>query len=182
MNLTPEKMLTLFFHRSDVFAEQKKGGWYCPVKRPATLEDVKRHLKGEITMGAYCLKQDNTVKWGCIDLDGTDQPLLKKQAELIYKTFDDLPKILMLGRLLENSGRRGFHVWIFFRYPIQALLAKAIIKSRLNNLNLPLFEVFPKQTELNENRKYGNLVKVPKGKHLKSGKWSEIIKGEIDGI
>jgi hypothetical protein len=177
MKLTAEEMLELFVHRSDVFATQQKNGAYYPTKRPITIDDIKSHLKGEVTLGVYCLNTDNTVKWACIDIDlkeinRTELRRVKEDAEFIYSMFGEF------SRMLEVSGRRGYHIWIFFKHPINASYVQRMIKSWLNRLKLNKYEVFPKQTELNENRKYGNLVKLPLGLHKKSGKFSKILKFE----
>ena len=170
MTLTPAEIKTLFFYRDDVFAVQIPIGSYIPVKRPIEIKDIEKHLSGEQTIGAYCVNTDNKVKWACVDLDGNDLMSLLQQANDIYDIFKDF------NRMLEFSGRRGYHVWIFFEEPVFAEYAKALVKARLKDINADRHEVFPKQTELNEGRKFGNLVKIPCGIHKKSGKKSEIIK------
>lgn len=172
--MSPKQILELFFHRKDVFALQQKNGAYFPEKRIITEEDIEKHLFGEITLGAYCLNTDNTVKWACIDIDGTPEEVktLRQEAETIYSLFPEFP------RILEFSGNKGFHIWIFFNPIVQAAYAQFLVRARLNRVGLNHHEVFPKQTELNESRLYGNLVKIPLALHKKSGKRSEIIKME----
>jgi len=176
VQLTKEQMLKLFFHRSDVFSTQQENGAYFPTKRSPTLEDIQKHLDGKITMGAYCLRQDNTIMWACVDLDGSDLRQMKKEADHIYELFP--PNNYIKGRILEFSGRRGYHVWVFFKHPVPAEFGQKLVKARLNTIGMLKYEVFPKQTELNENRKYGNLVKIPHALHRVSGKRSEILKME----
>ena len=174
--MTPEQIYELFVSRKDVFAEQKVGGFYIPTRRPITLQDIQEHLDGEKSIGLYCLNTDNTIKWVCVDIDGDEtnlEPSLE-QAKGIYELFPDYP------RMLEFSGRRGYHIWIFFPVPINASLGQRIVKARLNRASMNKHEVFPKQTDLNENRKYGNLVKMPFAVHKLSGKRSEII--EMEGL
>ncbi|MDX1279353.1 TOTE conflict system archaeo-eukaryotic primase domain-containing protein [Oceanihabitans sediminis] len=176
MILTKEQIYNIFVHRKDVFATQQKTGAYFPTKRPITLQDIKKHLEGEVTIGLYCLKPDNTVKWACVDIDGqeTESELRRMEIEAnsIYNLFPDF------ARMLEFSGRRGYHIWIFPKQPLQAEYIKTLVKSRLNRVGLNRHEVFPKQTELNETRKYGNLVKIPCAIHKVSGKRSQILKME----
>jgi hypothetical protein len=173
MLLTSEDIKNLFFYRKDVFAIQLPIGSYIPIKRPVEIADIDKHLEGTETLGAYCLDVDNKVKWACVDLDGEDLISLLVEANKIYDIFPDF------DRMLEFSGRRGYHVWLFFKEPVFAEYAKTLVKARLKDINLDRFEVFPKQTELNEGRKYGNLVKVPLGLHRKSGRKSEIIKTNL---
>jgi hypothetical protein len=175
MLLPPNIIFDLFVNRTDVFAVQQTGGQYYPVKRPITLDDIESHLKGEITIGVYCLNTDNKVKWACIDIDMPED--MDKAINDAYAIYDLFPE---LARALEFSGRKGYHVWIFFKNPVNAGYAQTLVKARLNRVGLNKHEIFPKQTELNEGRKYGNLVKLPLGLHKRSGKRSELLK--IEGI
>jgi len=170
MILTTKQIYKLFIHRTDIYAEQQVSGSYYIIKEPITLIDIEQHLKGDKTLGTYVLNTDNTVKWACIDLDGKQLRTLYPSATIIYNSFKDFP------RILEFSGRKGYHIWIFFRCRVTADYAQKLVKARLNRISLNYFEVFPKQTELNENRKYGNLVKIPLGTHKVSGKKSTIMK------
>jgi len=172
VKLTPEQIEKIFIHRRDCFATQQSNGAYYPTRREITIEDIKKHLNGDITLGAYCLNTDNTVKWACIDLDGTDLRRLKGDATILYDLFPEF------SRILEESGRRGYHVWVLFNVSVPASYAQQLIKSRLNRINMLRFEIFPKQVSLSETRKYGNLVKIPLGVHKLSGKKSKILKYE----
>lgn len=172
MKLTAEQLYNIFVHRKDVFSEQQESGAYFPNKRPITIDDIKEHLNGEKTIGLYCLDTDNTVKWACIDLDGADLHRLETEAYYIYSQFPEF------SRILEESGKKGYHVWIFFNKRVPALYAQKLVTARLNSIYQLKHEVFPKQTSLNENRKYGNLVKLPLALHKVSGKRSKIIKME----
>jgi len=179
IKLTAKQIMDLFVCRSDVFACQTSSGAYYPTRRPITEADIEKHLSGEITIGLYCLDTNNTIKWACIDMDGDkklkpeeNKKLLYPEAVTIYNTFKDFP------RILEFSGRKGYHIWIFFNPRMTADYGQKLIKARLNRIGLNRHEIFPKQTELNENRKYGNLVKVVQAVHKKTGLRSEILKME----
>jgi len=175
ITLSVEELYKIFVHRKDVFATQQTNGAYYPTRRPITLKDIQEHLDGEKTIGVYCLDYDNTVRWACIDIDGKPDELAKwrKEADIIYSLFPDKP------RMLEFSGRKGFHIWVFFKRKTTADYAQQLIRARLNRVKgLHSHEIFPKQTELNEGRKYGNLVKLPLATHRVSGKRSVILKME----
>lgn len=174
ITLTSQEIYDLFVHRKDVFATQQVKGMYFPTRRPITLDDIQNHINGTTTIGLYCLDHDNTIKWACVDIDGDPDAIeeMREQADVVYSLFPDFP------RMLEFSGRKGFHIWIFFNPIKPAEYGQQIIKARLNRVGLNRFEVFPKQTELNEGRKYGNLVKLPLALHRVSGKKSTIIKME----
>ena len=166
-------LMETFIHRKDVFAEQQASGAYFPTRRAITTDDIEKHLRGEKTIGVYCLDKDNIVKWACVDLDDKKNPeSLLPEANKIYDSFTEF------NRILEFSGRKGYHVWIFFKKPIQAKFAQQFVKSGLNRIGIGGVEIFPKQTELNEHRKYGNLVKIPMAIHRVSGKKSKILKME----
>jgi len=169
MKLSKEQIYNLFVNRKDLFSRQTETGAYIPVRREITLDDIEKHLKGEMTIGLYALDTDNKVKWACVDLDGTDLEQLKTEAMIIYNQFKDFP------RCLEFSGRRGYHVWVFFKPRVTADYAQKLVKARLNRVGLGQHELFPKQTSLNDNRSYGNLVKLPLGLHRSSNNRSEII-------
>ena len=47
----------------------KKDGRGRTLQEPLTLDLWARHLKGEISIGVIPLKDDETCKWGCIDVD-----------------------------------------------------------------------------------------------------------------
>ena len=179
MNLTSQELMDIFVHRKDVFATQQKNGAYFPTRRPITIKDIDNHIEGSTTIGVYCLDTDNTIKWACVDIDGDSSvsPEENKrihlgEAMIIYNTFSDYP------RMLEFSGRKGYHIWVFFPNRVTADYGQRLVKARLNRVGLNRHEVFPKQTELNESRKFGNLVKLPLALHCKSGLRSEIIKME----
>ena len=179
MIFTAKQIFEIFIHRKDVFSTQQKSGAYFPTKRPITLEDIQKHLDGKITIGAYCLDIDNTVKWACVDIDGdkTLTPEQNKKKEYpksvaIYNLFPDF------GRILEWSGRKGYHVWIIFDKSTLASFAQKLVLARLNRIKMGHHELFPKQVTLNINRKYGNLVKIPNSIHKITGLRSEIIKME----
>ena len=167
-------LMETFIHRKDVFAEQQASGAYFPTRRAITTDDIEKHLRGEKTIGVYCLDKDNTVKWACVDLDDKKNPeSLLPEANKIYDSFTEF------NRILEFSGRKGYHIWILFTPSIQAEYAQRLVKARLNLIDAGCHEVFPKQTTLNKTRKYGNLVKLPLSVHRVSGKRSEILRSDI---
>jgi hypothetical protein len=59
----------LFVNRADCYCRQNGDGSYAKIDGPLTLEVLERHLKGEITIGAYQLGEDNSVKYLCFDFD-----------------------------------------------------------------------------------------------------------------
>jgi hypothetical protein len=179
------------------FEEGRGSGYYrvtegsCPMKPPCPkklcehiknvpLTDVAiyNHLMGDETLGIYQLGEDNTVKWLCIDVDIIKHaPEDMDQDELLRRVREQTNKLSMrcsglIGPhdyLVERSGSKGYHLWVFFSEPVQARYAYALgewIVSHVEPLVGIAVEVFPKQTAL---RSYGNLVKMPLGIHKKTG-------------
>ena len=162
--------LKRFIGRTDTYALQLQRGGYIPVRKEITDEELQKHLNGESTYGSYVIKEDGTVNYGVIDIDGNPDELntLKVLGEAIYALFPDF------SRVLEFSGRKGYHVWVFPKQPEPPVFIRELIKTRLKKANINGLEVFPKQDSL-EGMQLGNLIKLPLGKHTQGG-WSEIIK------
>ena len=175
-NTWTEEKLSRFMGRTNPYAIQLKNGAYVPIHKNAGKEALSKHLKGEHTIGSYVIKEDGTVNYGVIDIDCQPEKFeeqkeaLQRLGELIYSFFPEF------SRVLEFSGRRGYHVWVFFEKPERPKFVKELIKVRLKIANLRNIEVFPKQDSL-DGKKLGNLIKIPCGKHKKGG-WSTILKEE----
>jgi len=174
----------LFVNREDCYCMQYKQG-YSRIEAPLTAAVLERHLKGEITVGSYQLSRSNFVKWLCFDLDPEK---LKDPKEAALKVLNVLfeekeeadgkkrPRIWRKAVLLEASRYPdpSYHIWIFFVPEVPAKLTQWLGYRilELADLNPKQVEVFPKQTELTEDRSYGNFVKLPLGKHQVADKWS----------
>ena len=130
-----------------------------------TIETVRRHLAGEITIGIYAINAaTQRCKWMAIDAD--------------YKTaLEDLIKV---QRQLQNDrieaalekSRRGGHLWIFFERPVLAREARVYIYHVAGKLGVQVkgtgladgIEIFPKQDELRR-EEFGNAIRAPLGVH-----------------
>ena len=150
---------TLFINRTDVHAEQQPSGEYFKVDAPITDDLIQAHLAGKKTIGTYCLNKENKGNKICLDFDGESLPEifeLAKKACLQIREFDYSP-------LLEFSGMKGYHVWLFFEEApaslIRALAEKISVGFKC--------EIFPKQDFIEEGG-YGNLIKLPLGIHRES--------------
>src|SRR6266542_6214992 len=146
---------------------------YCCRPRPReagepvelTLETVRRHLAGEITIGIYAINPiTQRCKWMAIDAD--------------YKTaLEDLIKV---QRQLQNDrieaalekSKRGGHLWIFFERPVLARDARTYIYHVAGKLEVQVkgtrladgIEIFPKQDQLRQ-EEFGNAIRAPLGVH-----------------
>jgi hypothetical protein len=195
------KYRSLFVHRDDVFAQQQKDGAYLPVRRALTNEDIEEHLAGLWSIGAYVIDPEgrldadattlnpNTVSYIVFDLD-TYSPeayeWLVECLEELARSVDEVSPLHPLTQfpylLMENSGGKGFHAWLFLSEPLPAARVRAwvardflpIWNERADGFDGTPLEIFPKQDAVPEGG-FGNLIKLPLGVHAKSGKRSAFI-------
>jgi hypothetical protein len=139
--------------------------------RRLSLETIREHLSGQLTMGLYALNpKTQRSKWVAIDAD--------------YRSaLDDL---LMLQWELHQDGveaaleksRRGAHLWIFAEKPLLARHCRTYIYDVARRLRVPVkggaglaegIEVFPRQDEL-EVDQFGNAIRGPLGVHRAIGR------------
>jgi hypothetical protein len=129
------------------------------------IEDVRRHLAGEITLGIYAINPaTQRVKWMAIDADykRSLDDLLKLQYELQQDGIQ---------AALEQS-RRGGHLWILFETPVLAKPARVYIRHLAGKLAVQVksagpidgIELFPKQDEIAPGQ-FGNAIRGPLGVH-----------------
>jgi hypothetical protein len=130
-----------------------------------SLEIVRQHLAGEITLGVYAINpQTQRSKWVAIDADYRTalEDLLKLQHELTQDGVEPA---------LEKSNRGG-HLWIFFEKPALARDCRIYIYHTARRLGLPIkgaglpegIEIFPRQDEIGP-REFGNAIRGPLGVH-----------------
>lgn len=151
-----QKMISLFrqrfIQRDDCFPLQFKdnGGGYTVVGEKLTDEIILSHLKGDKTIGLYC-SSDSMSKWLCIDIDDLEEAAVRE--------VQNHARRFKIPFLTEFSGKKGYHVWIFFDRPYPNRFARALSRAfAFNN------EVFPKQDFISSG-KLGSLVKAPLGIH-----------------
>jgi len=182
------QFLNLFSGRENVYARQwvKKDGQcgYSPIHEPLTPRIVREHLLGNITIGVYPIRLDNTVNFLAFDLD-IDKKMMEKahndpaMMELfIGMVHETACKIINLCKknnipiYLEDSGYKGRHCWIFLETALDAQIAKSFAEIVVKNIDIPKgihIEIFPKQS-LDTEKMLGNLIKLPLGIHRKSGR------------
>lgn len=161
-----------FINRDDCFAVMKEGqNEYYVYREPITQDVIKDHVDGLMTIGLFQLSKDEKVKWVCWDFDSEDD-----NPETV---FEDAKKLYLFLKnsgyhpLLEFSGRRGYHVWLFIE-PIHAKVAKEFAEEMTKQSETNPDEIFPKQEKLN-GKGYGSMVKLPLGVHRVSKRRSVIF-------
>lgn len=178
-----KKFYDLFVNRSDVYAVQQSDGGYFPEKEELT-EDKFFNSK---TIGLYQLDQENKVKWAVLDIDikkeiwkqdnfnvdAWNNKLLEQ-----VQTSSDILKKVGIHPLVEFSGNKGYHLWIFFNAAIGACRVKSWMEKLFLDMKAAdpaiTWEIFPKQSMIGENG-LGNLVKAPLHLHKKSGRHSYFL-------
>jgi hypothetical protein len=129
-----------------------------------TLDTVRRHLEGEITIGLYAINPETQCsKWVAIDAD-YENSLADLHMLSFYLKQDGVEPAL------ENS-RRGGHLWIFLAEPLPARDCRIYVYSLALRLGIPVkrgrkegVEIFPKHDALKPGR-YGNAIRGPLGIH-----------------
>lgn len=188
------KYLSLFRGRDGVHARQwvtpRGEVGFTPVREPLTLSLIRNHIVGNLTLGVYQLREDNTVCFLAIDIDVTksmlssylSSPLAKEKLDkslisLAYKIALRLDE-LGLKSYIEHSGFKGYHVWVLFSKPIPALRVRefglSIIESVRPIPSEVSIELFPKQAYI-KSEGLGNLIKLPLGIHKRTGKRSIFV-------
>ena len=165
----------LFIVRNDCYPQQIDfQNVYMVVKEDFTREVIRRHLRGAITVGSFQIDpKTNKVKWICFDFDGD----LKEEFEKAKKLFIRLQN-KGFNPLLEFSGRRGYHIWLFVE-PISASIAKSFAKNISEGIEP--HEIFPKTDKINHSG-YGAQVKIPLGIHRASNKRSYFFDSNFNSL
>lgn len=180
MNRVVKQFLFLFKGLEHTHARQREDGTYYPISKPIRERDVLSHLAGKVTLGQYVVNVVDEVNYIVIDIDIekgiADTPsvlkAVKKNARLQH---EHLNEVGIPENYIENSGRRGYHIWIFFNEPIPAKYAYELAKKVVLNATGRItdnpgefpHETFPKQTTI-VGSKLGNLIKLPLGIHRKT--------------
>ncbi len=136
---------TLFQGRTDVYGSWEGG---C-IKEPVDESRFTKHLWGQEYIGIYPLLDNNTVMWGCSDIDVNDID----QARNIQLAL----KIKGITSWVEQTVK-GFHVWVFVDKPIEAWIMRRALLAAHNAVKVPAKEINPKQEEASG---YGNYVRLP---------------------
>jgi len=122
-------------------------------KAPLTKEKWYDHLEGrEPSLGIIPIRDDNTCKWGAIDIDSYDG---LSHKDLIKKIVE---KKLPLVVCKSKSG--GAHIFLFVSEPATAKEMQLKLTEIAAWLGYADSEIFPKQIELNP-KATGNFLNLP---------------------
>ncbi len=151
----PESTRHYYYRRKD-----KKTGQGLSL----TLDTIRRHLEGEITIGLYAINPATQCsKWVAIDADYEDSlaDLLKLSFHLRQDGVESALEI----------SRRGGHLWVYMAEPLPARDCRIYVCGLALRLGIPVkrgrqegIEIFPKHDALKAGR-YGNAIRGPLGIH-----------------
>jgi CHC2 zinc finger len=161
-NLPPELLqayASTFIHRWDCYPIQLDKGSYVTLKKPLTIEIIKAHLKGLVTLGAYALNAESIAHWLCLDADE------EESWQALQRVARSLVQVGIMPYL--EPSRRGGHIWLFTP-PMPGRIVREFGKGLVHHYDLSKLEIYPKQNMLTTG--VGSLVRVPLGVHRKSGK------------
>lgn len=118
-------------------------------RRGVTTADWLSHLRGETGIGMFPLRDDGTVRFAAIDLDEPNFELAQAFQML-------LPGVTWL----ERSRSGNAHVWAFFAEPVEAWVARGLMRNATEALDRKDVEIFPKQSQLLPGM-IGNYINLP---------------------
>ena len=172
LNYYAEGLSKTFIQRSDLYALQMNDGRYLCIKKPYSTALFGHHLKGDLTLGAYVLNENNAARYLVFDADSEEELKTLKEIKRSYPSY------------LENS-RRGGHLWLFLTQPTDGHKVRKFGQDLLQKYGTDM-ELFPKQ---GESAGPGSLIRVPFGVHRKSmerykfaglGTWKEQMDALIE--
>lgn len=190
------RLAALFTGREGVHARMWKGPdghGYSPVERTLGPDLLRHHLAGEETLGIYLVRVDDTVTLCCFDLDVTkramqevlgDPVATRRLREELATAGVELARRLRglgLDPLFVDSGWKGRHLWCFLPSPEPAAdvlrWGQAMVAALRPASPHLAVEFFPKQGRVTPGN-LGNLVKLPLGLHLVSGRRALLLDDE----
>lgn len=184
-----EKLYENFVVNTSVAAIQQKKSKYFTVKSPITVSLIEEMLRGGHSIGTYQQQTNqNKLRWICFDFDCKNQnkeELKILKGEYVDALISQLEE-LHISYLLEFSGRRGIHVWIFLDQVITKDLAFTIVTKLRDSFYYKIvmdgrfgLDCFPKTGSGKVNNKYGLQVKLPLSRH-QLGTYSYFIDKDED--
>ena len=186
--------MDLFVGREDTYARETYGSGNKrmseQVPEPLTEEMIRQHLSGDVILGTYVQRPNGTSKYVVFDIDISKKILLQydygsseftayKQnaAEHVSKLCKILQRMGMTG-YIEDSGFRGYHVWVFFTgwIPVRYInrFTECVQKELGDSGDGITMEVFPNSARIRTG-KFGQKIRLPLGVHIRTGNRSYFV-------
>lgn len=152
----------LFVCRTDMCGIQRNNDGqigYRVVQREVNRKLIRRHIKGEITIGVFP-SPPGRCRWLCFDFDQMNMQPAGRLREVFRRHGGE--------GYVEFSGCKGYHLWIFFGQMQPNRLIRKVGRAALREAQLEDVELFPAQDKVSQDRP-GNLIKLPMGVHRATG-------------
>lgn len=142
-----------------------------------TDKDIQDHLFGRKTYAIYLIDRQDMCWLTIIDIDTKDISFVKKIINSALAVGIERNQVLV-----EDTGGRGFHIWIIYNEPIEAEKARKLGQIIVAHSEIERdVEVFPKQNKVSDDG-FGSSMKLPFGIHKKSNQRSYILDNELNPI
>lgn len=182
-----DRFMSLFQGREEVYARQSSDNGklrFTPCVGSLTPALVQAHLEGRETLATYLIRQDGRVGHIVLDMDvvaSPGRPAAQREPsasdlEPVVNFAADLQRVCRqvgLPAVLEDSGRRGRHLWIFFSAPIPPDLARRLGRLLALRAGSPRtgvrLEILPRHSDWH-GPELGDAVKLPLGVHPLTGR------------
>ena len=151
---------------------------------------VINHLSRKETLAVYVITDGNECKFAVLDFDANSavvkshisdpaseegkkayQEAMTEVKETVANAISGLSSSLKIKReqlLLEYSGSKGYHIWMFFENPVPTRSAYRMTQVIARELDLEGVELFPGQ-EYADAEHPGDMIKLPLSINRKTG-------------
>ncbi len=179
-----DRFIRLFGGRENVHARQGESG-FVPTSGGLTRELIQAHLAGSVTLAAYLVRQSGGVQAVVMDIDAKS-PAAKgeEQADAVAGFAKDLERVCRrfgVPASLEDSGRRGRHLWIFFSEAVPTERARRLARLLSISAGFPRpglrLEILPRHSDW-PGPDLGDAVKLPFGVHPATGRRCHFLRDE----
>ena len=174
----------LFIARNEPFVEQflyEEKLTYWKIPRAISDKDISNHITGYRTFGVYVTSPNNTCRFIAFDVDipKTNSINDETEKEVRNKILRLKVAAMNLGIrknqiIVEFSGRRGYHAWLFFENEIPCYQAYSFAKLIKSKSSVDC-EFFPKQDRIDPVTGLGSAIKLPFGIHKATNQRSVIV-------
>jgi putative DNA primase/helicase len=157
-------------------------------RRPGilTAEIIEEHFRGYDQgqlIGLHAISAESTCRWFLIDIDqhGEDQKALAAaNARAAFGWYAELHRRSFHPLLLDSNGRGGYHLLVVLSDAVASqrvhAFAHQFVQDHADRGLIQAPEVYPKQPDVNEQRRYGNWARLP-GRHHTRDHWTRVWDG-----
>jgi len=146
---------------------------------PLSEQDLALHLQGRVSVACFLLDENAQCATICLDVDipkvdippdASEREELKRAkflpvVERIMQYLESDYSVSRSAILLEDTGGRGYHVWLFFQDAQPASRAVAFARDVKAHVGIDSVEVFPAAARRGKAGYSKSLVRLPLGVH-----------------